>query len=119
MGLTTVAIEIKNPYKIKQIRQVSFFVDTGALYSIVPASLLEDIGISRRRQQKFILANGEVITRWVGEAMFKYEDREGTAPVIFGEEADKTVLGVVTLETLGLEVDPINRKLKPAPGLLI
>ena len=33
--------------------------------------------------------------------------------MIFGEEADATVLGVHTLETLGLEVDPGSQQLRP------
>ncbi|GAI31249.1 unnamed protein product, partial [marine sediment metagenome] len=38
-------------------------------------------------------------------AIFRFSDYEGTAPVIFGEETDKAVLGVVTLEVLGLQID--------------
>jgi hypothetical protein len=55
----------------------------------------------------------------VGEAIFRFSDYEGTAPVIFGEETDKAVLGVVTLEVLGFQIDPIGQEFKPAPGLLL
>lgn len=94
-------------------------MDSGALYSLVSTPILETMGIVRKWRQNFILASGETIARWVGEVIFKFGDREATAPVIFGEGNDKPVLGVVTLEVLGLEIDPISRQLKPAPGLLL
>jgi len=33
--------------------------------------------------------------------------------VIFGEKGDATLLGALTLEALGLSLDPIRRELKP------
>ncbi|MBS7629139.1 hypothetical protein KEJ23_04095 [Candidatus Bathyarchaeota archaeon] len=39
--------------------------------------------------------------------------------VIFGEKEDTPLLGVTTLEELGLEVDPVTKQLKPAALLLL
>jgi len=39
--------------------------------------------------------------------------------VIFGEKGDTSVLGVTSLESLGFQVDPITRKLKPIEFLMI
>jgi hypothetical protein len=44
--------------------------------------------------------------------------RIGGADVIFGEEGDSTLLGALTLEALGLALDPLRRELKPLPMLL-
>jgi hypothetical protein len=33
--------------------------------------------------------------------------------VIFGEEGDATLLGALSLEALGLSLDPIRRELEP------
>jgi hypothetical protein len=38
--------------------------------------------------------------------------------VIFGEPGDSNVLGVFTLEALGLSLDPLRRELKPLPMIL-
>ena len=38
--------------------------------------------------------------------------------MIFGEEGDSTLLGVLTLEALGLMLDPLRRELKPLPMML-
>ena len=40
-------------------------------------------------------------------------------PVIVGEGEDVPVLGTTTLEIMGLEVDPITKKLKPTEYLLL
>ncbi len=42
----------------------------------------------------------------------------GAAPVIFGEPGDATLLGTVTLESLGLILDPIRRELRPLPMIV-
>jgi len=34
--------------------------------------------------------------------------RQGAAPVIFGEKQDSTLLGAVSLEALGMMLDPEN-----------
>ena len=35
------------------------------------------------------------------------------APVVFGRRQDACLLGAVTLEALGLRLDPLRRQLKP------
>ena len=44
---------------------------------------------------------------------------EGHTPVILGEESDEALLGVVTLEILGLVFNPFNRTLQPMKMLLV
>ncbi len=119
MGFTNVSIKIINPQNQQLSAETELLVGSGALYSTVPAQFLRNIALEPKRRQAFILANGDSITQPVGEAIFRFSDYEGTAPVIFGEETDKAVLGVVTLEVLGLQIDPIRQELKPAPGLLL
>ena len=38
--------------------------------------------------------------------------------VVFGDDGGPTLLGAVTLEKLGLGVDPLGQKLSEVPGLL-
>ena len=40
-------------------------------------------------------------------------------PVIFGNEEDIPLLGVVALETLGFQVDPVAGELKPIELLML
>ena len=53
-----------------------------------------------------------------GGALFKYEDRIGVADVIFGERDDSNLLGALTLEALGLSLNPLKRELSPLPMIL-
>ena len=119
MGMLRVAIALANPFHPEQERSVELTVDTGAPYSMVPTSLLRALGIEPLERQAFRLANGQEIEREVGLARFAYNGRKGVSKVIFGEETDTRILGVVALEEMGLEVDPVNKELRPATMFLL
>jgi hypothetical protein len=51
-------------------------------------------------------------------AIFRYGKRVGGSDVIFGEQGDHALLGALTLEALGLSLDPLKRELKPLPLML-
>ncbi|RIK78764.1 MAG: aspartyl protease [Planctomycetota bacterium] len=88
-------------------------VDSGAIYTVAPGEVLEDLGIQPLSEEIFWLANGEKLTRKRGIGYFRYGDRVGGADVVFGEEGDANLLGATTLESLGLALDPLKRELKP------
>jgi clan AA aspartic protease len=118
MGLTVLDIEVANPATPEVAERVEFLIDSGAVYSVAPASVLERLGIRPLAQETFRLANGSKIVRQRGGAVFKYEERIGVADVIFGEEGDSNLLGATTLKALGLSLDPLRRELKPLPMIL-
>jgi len=118
MGLTFLEIEVGNPANPRVTKPVEFLVDSGAIYSVVPASVLRKLGIKPLAKEEFILANGEKIVRKKGIALFRYAGKVGGADVIFGEPEDSTLLGAFTLEALGLMLDPLKRELKPLPMIL-
>jgi clan AA aspartic protease len=118
MGLTSLKVELGNPAIPDKLETVEFLVDSGAIYSVVPTPILEKLGIKPLTEEEFRLANGETIVRKKGVALFKYEKRIGGADVIFGEAGDSNLLGALTLEALGLMLDPLKRELKPIPMML-
>lgn len=118
MGLTTLEIHVGNPAVPEMTEPVEFLIDSGAIYSIVPISVLERLGINPLIDQEFRLADGSKIVRKKGVALFKYGDRIGGADVIFGEDGDSQLLGAFTLEALGLALDPLRRELRPLPMIL-
>ena len=97
---------------------MNFLIDSGAIYSVVPIPILEKLGIKPLCEEEFRLADGTKIVRKKGVALFKYGNRVGGADVIFGEEGDQELLGALTLEALGLILDPLKRELKQLPMLL-
>lgn len=118
MGLTTLTIDVANVASPDETVAVECLVDSGAVYSVIPRSTLESLSIKPIATESFRLANGERIEREKGVALFRYQERVGGADVIFGEEKDETLLGAMTLEALGLALDPLSRELKPIPLLL-
>lgn len=118
MGLTFLEVAVSNPANPEVIKPVEFLVDSGAIYSVVPAPILDELGIKPLAEEEFHLANGEKIVRKKGIALFKYMGKIGGADVIFGEADDSTLLGTFTLGALGLMLDPLKRQLKPLPMIL-
>ena len=118
MGLTVLEIEVGNPADPDTTASVEFLVDSGAVYSVVPKRTLDKLGIKPIADEEFRLANGDLIKRKKGIALFRYGDRVGGADVIFGQRGDHNLLGALTLESLGLSLDPLKRELKPIPMLL-
>lgn len=118
MGLTHVEVVVASPAHPKRTARLRFLVDSGAVYSVVPASVLRKLGVKPHSRLKFILADGSEISRPVGDVQFRFDGRRGAAPVIFGEEDDSLLLGSVTLEALGLLLDPLKRRLRPLPLML-
>jgi clan AA aspartic protease len=118
MGLTTQKLIVKESHRARRKAAVSFLIDSGAVYSLVPAPTLRSLGIQSHRRVDFSLADGTTITRRVGDAYFEFMGQGGAAPVIFGEKGDEPLLGATTLESLGLVLDPFKRRLIPMRMLL-
>ena len=119
MGFTSVKVWVANPAKPAKVVKVELLVDTGAMYSIVPRRLLEQLGIRPEAPKSFTLATGDRVRRDVGGAVYKFDGVVGYASVIFGEKGDQPILGVTALEDMGLQVDPVSKKLKSAELFLL
>lgn len=118
MGLTTLDVEVGNPANPETTRSVRLLVDSGAIFSVIPRDILDNLGIRPLTREVFRLANGSRITREKGIALFRYKGRVGGAGVIFGEEKDSNLLGAMTLEALGLALDPLEREMRELPMIL-
>lgn len=117
MALTFITIKILNPVDTKKSFSRKFLVDSGAVYSVVDLDILKKLELVGTRTMEFELANGQTIKKKVGEASFEYKGQRVTSPVVFGDKG-VFLLGAVTLETFGLILDPINRKLRGLPMLI-
>jgi aspartyl protease family protein len=118
MGLTHVEMIVANPRNPKKTKKLSLPVDSGAVYSVVPKTVLNQLGVKPHSTKVFTLADGSQIRRKVGDLLFKLDEHQGASPVIFGERGDSALFGTVSLEALGLLLDPIRRELRPLPMVL-
>ncbi len=117
MGITYVEGSVRGPTGTGAT--VRFLVDSGATYSLLPKAAWERIGLAPRRRVTFTLADGTAIERDVSECYIVLPQGEGHTPVILGELGDEALLGVVTLEILGLVFNPFSRTLHPMRMLLV
>lgn len=113
MGMTQIRVRLANLADPRRATEIDLIVDSGAIYSVVPQKVLQEIGVEPREMQTFGLANGGTVRRAIGDVRYEIERCVGAAPVIFGRRGDTNLLGVVTLEALGLQLDPLRRTLRP------
>jgi len=97
---------------------VRLLVDSGAIYTLLPDEVWRAIELQPKRQMDFVLADGTTIARPVSEAHIALAQGDGTSPVILGEPGDEALLGVVTLEVMGLVLNPFKRVLQPMRSML-
>ena len=93
-------------------------MDTGATFTKVPRSILEDLDIPAARTYTALLADGRRVPREQGWATIRLEGQQFPTPVAFGEEGEPTLLGAMALEHALLAVDPHGQRLMPSgcPG---
>jgi clan AA aspartic protease len=98
---------------------VRMLVDTGATFSVIPETLARALGVRRhRRPVTMTLAHGRRAKFGAGVAIFRIGDREAPATILIGGVAE-LILGVETLEALGLTVDPRKQRLTPSRGYAV
>ena len=115
MGMMKKRVTVSNTKDPARRFEELFWVDTGALYSFVPEDVLEGIGIEPSATRTLVLADGRQEKRLLGFCDFQVEGLEGSipCPVIFAPKGSLFLLGATALENFGVEVDPINKTLKP------
>jgi clan AA aspartic protease len=116
MGLTFVQGVVRGAKK--QSATVEFLIDSGAVYSLLPEKDWKAIGLKPKRRMSFTLADGTKVERSISECHISLPQGDAHTPVILGEPGDEPLLGVVTLEILGLVLDPFKRSLLPMRAML-
>jgi aspartyl protease family protein len=116
MGIVFVEGTVTGP--TGQQKSLRFLVDSGASYTLLPNDTWRSIGLAAKRSVRFSLADGTLIERQVSECHITLPQGEGHTPVILGEPGDEPLLGTITLENLGLVLNPFNRTLQPMRMML-
>jgi predicted aspartyl protease len=118
MGLTFVAALVVNPLSPRKRARVKLLVDSGAVYSVLPEATWRKLGLKAKRTVEFDLADGTSTSRGVGQAAFFLAGEDAISPVVLGGPKDALLLGAVTLESLGLMLNPLSRELLPMHMML-
>ncbi len=93
--------------------EVLAMVDTGATDTVIPPSILMEVGVEVEARRRFTLADGSHVELGVGEARLSLNNQEWTCPVVFGTDEEQVLLGATTLEIFNLMVDPVLGELVP------
>lgn len=119
MGIFRIDVELEHhahPGEKRVLRGV--LVDTGAELSWAPASVLEELGIERRKSIRFQQADGSILVRDIGFAIIYAGGTMTTDEIVFGAPNDLVLLGARTLEGMNVKLDIIGKKLVPAGPVL-
>ena len=112
MGTVKVTIGVGDPLG-QQFLDLEVTVDTGSTFTAVPREMLERLGVPVVRSAQSELADGSSAPVDIGRTIIRLEGQEFPTPVIFAEEGEPSLLGVVTLEGALLAVDPVAKRLIP------
>ncbi len=117
MGATHVTVAIRNPAEPDRVWEGLFLVDTRATDTLVPGPYLESIGLEPKGQRVYSLADGSEIRMDVTTADIEFMGEIVGGTIVMGEAESEPLLGVTALESVGIEVDPLNQRLKRLPAV--
>jgi len=113
MGRFGAKFRIWNPNAPETVEEIEAVVDTGTAFSWIHRERLDRLGAQRLRRLEFRATDGSIIERdtavvWVGSHGRKVPDI-----VVVAESNDKELIGMYTIQGLGLAYDPVQKKLIP------
>ena len=101
----------------RRVVEVDALVDTGATLTVVPRSLARELGLEITGRTAVETGAGRLeLDR--SRVWIEIMGRSEIVPVLVSDTIDKVLIGVTTLEVLGLQVDPIAGKLRERTILL-
>ncbi len=119
MGSFTAKLRVWNPAAPQKAEEIEALVDTGAALSWIRRERLERLEIPAFKRMGFRAIDGSIVERdvaavWVASNGFTAPDE-----VVIAERNDMEVIGVHTIEGLGLAADPLQKKLIPSVMLAL
>ena len=117
MGATHVTVTIRNPAQPEKTWEALFLVDMRTMNCLAPRKHLESIGLKAKGRRVYELADGSELVMDVTTAEVEFMGEIVGGTIIMAEEDAEPLLGVTALESVGIEVDPVNQRLKRLPAV--
>lgn len=119
MGHVNVRLKLANPVNPSGATiEATALVDTGATFTTIPRSLSDKLGLRATGRRKVRTAT-QIENLEQSFASVDIDGNLTVTPVLVSETLDKILLGVITLEALGLTVDPTTGRLNEAETYLL
>jgi clan AA aspartic protease len=117
MGHVWVEARLVNPINDAELKTRAL-VDTGATYTVVPWSIYEKLNLIIVGKKTVETAKGP---KELDESFLVIEikGKKAVTPVLISRDLKDVLVGVLTLEALGLAVDPTTGELKESRILLL
>lgn len=110
MGHVYMNVILKGEKGEKELKNVT--VDTGATFSFVEEDVLKEIGAPKLPSKTEIeLGDGKKVLADAYGVVVKYDGKE-VPTIVLTFPGTKRVIGIETLEAIGLRVNPITHKLE-------
>ena len=97
---------------------LEFLVDTSSGYTLLPPKTWKKLGLKADGKERFRLADGTPIERKTSECGITIQNKTRHTTVILGEKDEEARLGMITLENIGLVLNPFTRQLQPMRMML-
>jgi predicted aspartyl protease len=94
-------------------------VDTGAMFTTIPAPILKRLGVRPFRTMPVRFANGQIEEWPLGQLEAELAGARMPILCLFGSPDAPPIIGAHTLEAFLLAVDPVEEKLVPKEAYLM
>lgn len=119
MGHVNVELRLANPVSpTGTTLEATALVDTGATFTTIPRKMSDKLGLRIIGKRRVRTAT-QIETLEQSFASIEISGNLTVTPVLVSETLDKVLVGVITLEALGLTVDPTTGQLKEAETYLL
>ncbi len=116
MGFVEVPVVVTN-LDSRQKVELCGLVDAGATLTVLPRSVADSLKIHAKSTSKVMTAGGPVAVD-ISSAEIEIGGKKETVRIAISDVIDKLLIGVTTLEILGLSVDPVSGQLRESMYLL-
>ena len=114
MGQTLVNIRVYGP---RGSADVEALARTGATFTKVPRSAIEQIGGKTAYETTVQLGDGRTVVRRLALTDVEINGVRRPVLVAVAEDSESPLVGYTTLETLGFKVNPVTHALEPTPAI--
>ena len=83
-------------------------VDTGAANTVVPESILTEMGVEPEYTEPFVLADGSQVELAVGSVEMGLDGRRRQVYTVFGPDEETVLIGAMSLNAFALAADARN-----------
>ena len=98
-------------------KEVQALADTGATLTVIPQAMAQELELEELSRETVKTGAGKIELKRCS-ARISIDGKEAVQDILVSDFIDRVLLGVVTLESLALSLDPLTGKLKEEMLLL-